>query len=66
MRIVNSLADRLVGMVAPKATAGACIAPEHWTQECSCKGHLIWVKGCTNNCAGVAICGRCYNDYISC
>ena len=66
MRLVNSLADLMLGLVAPKATAGACIPPDPWLQSCGCKSHSIWVKNCSYNCAGKAICGSCHNDYIGC
>ena len=66
MRFVNSLADRLLGVVAPKATAGACVPPDPWTQYCSCTSHVVRVKNCSYDCKGTAVCGTCYNSNISC
>lgn len=44
MRVITKLADRLLGRVAPKATAEAvCTAPA----ECTCvDGRMLCVSGC--------------------
>ena len=66
MRLITNIADRALSLVAPRATASACIAPEHWVQHCYCKGSLEWNKSCTNNCAGQAVCGACYKTEVVC
>ena len=66
MRLINSLADRVLGVVAPKTTAGACIPPDPYTRYCSCTSHTVKVKNCNNNCAGVVFCGSCYSTDIEC
>ena len=68
MRFVASIADRMLAMVVPRATAGACCPPDPWKQSCGCHSstHTIWVKNCSYNCACQVFCGTCYNDYISC
>jgi hypothetical protein len=63
---MNSLADRLVNLVAPKATAGACIPPDPYTASCGCKSSRIYAKSCSNNCAGTVFCGSCYATSIVC
>ena len=66
MRLINSLADRVLGVVAPKMTAGACVPPDSWTQSCGCKSYFIYSKPCHYGCTGNAVCGTCTRTNISC
>ena len=66
MRIVTGLADRMLSMVAPRATAAACCPPDPWLAECYCHNHSIYAKRCSYNCACKVFCGTCYNDFIAC
>jgi hypothetical protein len=66
MRLVTRLADRALSLVAPRATASACIPPDPWVQHCYCKSFVEWNKNCSYNCAGTAVCGACYSTSVSC
>jgi hypothetical protein len=59
---IGTLGDRLVSLVVPKVSAGACYPPDPWTELCSCPAPYkkgTW-RNCSYNCAGVAHCGACY------
>jgi hypothetical protein len=66
MRLINSLADRVLGVVVPKTTAGACVPPDSWTQYCSCTSHVVKTKQCHYGCTGNPVCGSCTNTNIEC
>jgi hypothetical protein len=63
---VTRIADRLVAAVAPRATAAACLPPEHFQKKCGCSGGLVTIKNCSTNCAGTAFCGSCFKSSIVC
>jgi hypothetical protein len=50
-RFLSSLSDRALERVAPKADAGACVAPDPWT-ECYHGAKL----SCYYSCTGAAVC----------
>jgi len=68
VRIIATLADRLLGLMVPTVTAGACCPHDPWVQECSCheSTETVWAKNCQYNCACQPVCGACYNTYIGC
>jgi hypothetical protein len=66
MRLVTTVADRLLSVVVPRVTAGACCPPDPWVQECYCSNHTIYVKTCSYTCACIAHCGGCRNADIGC
>jgi len=66
LRFVSNLADRLLGAVAPRVTAGACVPPDQWKQSCGCVSHIIRYKNCHYSCNGTPVCGSCFNSDISC
>jgi hypothetical protein len=66
MRIITRMSDRLLGLVVPEITAGACCPPDPWQQECYCRNHTVYVKNCSYTCACAVHCGGCTNSYIGC
>ena len=66
MRLVTTVADRLLSAVVPRAIAGACCPPDPWVQECYCHSHTVYVKNCSYTCTCAAHCGGCYNAFIGC
>ena len=66
MRLITRISDRLVGMVVPEITAGACCPPDTYQQECYCRNLTIYAKYCSYNCACKVFCGACTNTYIGC
>jgi hypothetical protein len=66
MRMITRMSDRLLRLVVPEITAGACCPPDPWQQECSCTNHTIRAKSCSYNCGCKVFCGSCYNTYIGC
>jgi len=66
MRMIERMSDRLLGLMVPEITAGACCPPDPWQQECYCRSHAIYAKSCSYNCGCKTFCGSCYNTYIGC
>lgn len=68
MRVVAKAADRLLGLVVPGITAGACcsFSGRHFQQECSCTGGTVWIRNCTVTCTCGSSCGACFDSKISC
>jgi hypothetical protein len=61
MRMIATMADRVLSLVVPKTTAAAiCCTPEPRTVTCGCIGGWEYAKHCTNNCACKAQCQPCY------
>jgi hypothetical protein len=76
MQLLTKAADRLLSVVVPHVTAGACITcPPSWTTTsgCNCvkqsdKNHAQYIKRCSRSgceCQTVT-CGPCYNSGIGC
>jgi hypothetical protein len=61
MRIINGWADRLLSVVVPKITAGACCPPDTTIQFCYCVSHEGYAYGryCSYNCACQISCSTC-------
>jgi hypothetical protein len=45
MRVIGVLADRLVGIVAPRVTAAA-LSQTCWFTNCFCTIHQMWARYC--------------------
>jgi hypothetical protein len=69
MRVITSAADRLLGMVVPKTTAGACHCA-YTLLKCACRNHVQYYLraghcvGCSPSCGCIPpVCnvpsGRC-------
>lgn len=59
MRMIATMADRMLSVVAPKISAAACIdAASTYTQQCCYDGCDAGVRTCTSTCFGPA-CGSC-------
>jgi hypothetical protein len=67
MRMIGTMADRMLSAVLPKTTAAACIdvPAGNYYQECYCKNGTVWDKFCVSTCYGPA-CGSCTNTGILC
>jgi len=61
MRLLDSVADRLVSVVVPKTTAGACeCRPEPYTDVCSgCHERTYYSRRCQYDCNCKIVCGPC-------
>lgn len=65
MRLIAPIADRLLSIVVPRITAGACCPAD--THKVACNGcarnsQHIWLqqfKSCSYTCACKLICGAC-------
>jgi hypothetical protein len=61
MRLLDVAADRLVGLLVPKTTAGACeCRPEPWTQCCG--PHIALSQVCQYDCNCKIYCGGCQRN----
>jgi len=61
MRAISKIADRLVSVVVPKITAGACCPKDTTLQFCYCHfGYQAYYRYCSYNCACQLVCGSCY------
>lgn len=65
MTLISKAADRMLSLVAPKLTAGACctLAGKHYTQACFggyCKDYHHYQQNCVVTCDCGASCGPCY------
>jgi hypothetical protein len=65
MALIEKVADRMINLVAPKLTAGACCldSGKQVTQYCYggyCTDDYIYQQNCTINCFCEIICGACY------
>jgi hypothetical protein len=68
LRMVAKMADRLLSVVVPTVTAGACCPHDPYVQECRCHSATksVWVKSCSLNCACQPVCSACYNSFVTC
>lgn len=71
MALIEKLADRMLGLVAPKLTAGACCtdAGKHYTQKCHggfCTDCYEYKQNCVVTCDCGASCGACYRVIACC
>ena len=66
MRVVATIADRMLSAVVPRASAGACCPPDPVTEICFCSGCWRYLKTCQYNCACTWFCGGCYNANYRC
>jgi len=58
--LFDTLADRLVGVVVPKTTAGACACdPDPYHVSCYCTGDIFYWKPCQTDCNCHTYCGKC-------
>ncbi len=69
--LIEKVADRMLSLVAPKLTAGACClsSGKHVTHYCYggyCTGCYIWKQNCVINCYCEIICGACYRAVACC
>jgi hypothetical protein len=63
-RAITVLADRIVGMVVPKANALAshhCTPGLCWDVFCYCQGPTIYYKDCCSTSDCKIRCGGCYS-----
>jgi len=66
MRIIATMADRMLSAVAPKISAAACIdAASSYKQECCVSGCIGGVRTCVSTCYGPA-CGSCSSNGTNC
>jgi hypothetical protein len=66
MRLVSSIADRMVSALLPQKSAAAGCVPETYTRQCQpCVKHLngtyLTRQNCTLYSSCTVICGSCYN-----
>lgn len=73
MTLINKLADGMLSLVAPKATAGAscCLSNgKHVTENCYggfCTDCYIWHQNCVINCfCEITNCGPCFKVVACC
>jgi hypothetical protein len=68
MKVITRMADRLLGAVAPKITAGACCSEsgQKYTTECYCRSSYVYAKNCVIGCFCQSTCGSCYRTNIQC
>jgi hypothetical protein len=70
MAIIGKAADRMLALVVPKLTAGACCLSygHRSTQRCfnGCKDCHEWEQNCVVNCFCEIICGSCYTFGPAC
>jgi hypothetical protein len=61
MRLLDVAADRLVSLLAPKTTAGACACdPAPYTQVCSgCHERTKYTRNCSYDCNCKVYCSPC-------
>jgi|HubBroStandDraft_1064217.scaffolds.fasta_scaffold05311_6 hypothetical protein len=66
MRIVNSIADRMISRMAGKLTAqAACCDPQYVTVSCGCTNGYLYEQTCFFNCCET-ICGTCSDTGRTC
>ena len=58
-KVLGGLADRLVGAIVPKTTAGACPCNDCWNTPWNC-GHGFCRRCCTNCNCTITTCEGCY------
>lgn len=66
--LTRSIGDRLLAMLLPNDTAGACV-PDHGRtvyQGCGCTATYQYRKTCTINCSGTLSCGACVRTQMRC
>jgi len=65
---ISALLVDQVASLLPKTTAGACFAPEYWSQrksDCNApSGCCVYVRSCHTSCDGKSICGAW--SFVSC
>ena len=49
--LFGAVADRLVGLVVPATTVGACCPPDPYEVYCFCALHKPYYKTCQSDCA---------------
>ena len=64
MRLLDSLADRVVAAVVPKTTAAACACtPDSYWEFCFCdvknSQYVRYTRSCSYNCNCGVYCGGC-------
>jgi hypothetical protein len=69
--LIEKVADRMLSLVAPKLTAGACCLSygKHVTHYCygdRCTDCYIYKQNCVINCFCEIICGACYKAVACC
>ena len=64
MRMMSIMADRLLGLVAPRVTAAAS-SQTCWSTNCYCINHEYWARYCciTN---GRQACTPCQQSGVKC
>ena len=68
MRMIGTIADRMLGLVVPKTTAaGVCCDPGGGYESCGCgAADFIYQKYCHADCQCRLVCGPCTRTNISC
>ncbi len=67
MRIIRTMADRMLSAVVPTVTAAAiCCQPDPQVYECYCHNGVLYLKTCTPRCNCTLSCGPCYVSDIGC
>jgi hypothetical protein len=66
MRRIAPLADRLLGLVAPRVSAqAACCAYRSYTVSCGCTSGFLYEKTCWTNCCESG-CSACFKTATKC
>jgi hypothetical protein len=68
MRMINAMADRMLGAVVPKTEAGACTIIGSWYGVycyCDYSQQQQWWKQCINSTCGTS-CLACYGSVLTC
>jgi hypothetical protein len=66
MRLIAPLADRLLGVVAPRVNAQAvCCEYRSWTNNCGCTGGYVYEQLCWTDCCNSG-CFSCYKTATKC
>jgi hypothetical protein len=66
MRLIVPLADRLLGLVAPRVSAqAACCEYQSYTVGCGCTDGYLYEKICWTNCCESG-CGSCFKTATKC
>ncbi len=66
MRVLARIADRMLSVVVPQASAGACCPPDGQEIICYCSGCHTYLKYCHYNCACQYECGACNKANVCC